>query len=62
MPVVLAKHEKLLESFRTGQGLSFDETGIDHCEMHRHAVSWTACSTATVCHAQQLWLQDCTHT
>jgi hypothetical protein len=39
MPVVLAKHEKLLDSFRTGLGLSFDDTGIDHCEMHRHAVS-----------------------
>lgn len=39
MPVVLGKHERLLESFRTGQGLSFDETGIDHCQMHRHAVS-----------------------
>lgn len=43
MPVVLAKHEKLLDSFRTGQGLSFDETGIDHCEMHRHAVSESTC-------------------
>jgi hypothetical protein len=41
MPVVLAKHEKLLDSFRTGLGLSFDDTGIDHCEMHRHAVSRT---------------------
>jgi hypothetical protein len=41
MPVVLGKHERLLESFRTGQGLSFDETGIDHCQMHRHAVSVT---------------------
>lgn len=41
MPVVLGKHERLLESFRTGQGLSFDETGIDHCQMHRHAVGVT---------------------
>lgn len=42
MPVVLSKHEKLLDSFRTGVGLSFDDTGIDHCEMHRHAVSKVA--------------------
>jgi len=39
MPVVLGKHEALLNSFKTGLGLSFDDTGIEHCQMHRHAVS-----------------------
>lgn len=39
MPVVLGKHKALLTSFKTGLGLSFDDTGIDHCQMHRHAVS-----------------------
>jgi hypothetical protein len=27
-----------LECFRTGVGLNFDDTGIEHCQMHRHAV------------------------
>lgn len=39
MPLVLGKHDKLLGAFKTGLGLSFDDTGIDHCQMHRHAVS-----------------------
>lgn len=47
MPVVLSKHERLLESFRTGVGLSFDGTGIDHMEKHRHAVRGTQNHSAT---------------
>jgi hypothetical protein len=51
MPVVLSKHEALLESFRTGVGLSFDGTGIDHIEKHRHAVR--------VCGTQKPWSMRC---
>lgn len=40
MPVVLGKHSALLNSFRTGLGLSFDDAGIDHCHMHRHVVNY----------------------
>lgn len=49
MPVVLSKHEQLLECFKTGVGLNFDDTGIEHCQMHRHAVSGSAVCVQAVC-------------
>jgi hypothetical protein len=30
-------------------GLNFDDTGIEHCQMHRHAVSGHAVCAEAVC-------------